>query len=61
MTANHLIPMSTVSSRQQKRLSAHLEHLARQAEIEANRRRLEIIELRRLERCQFKGQASDSL
>ena len=52
--------MSFVSSQQQKRANAQLEHLAREAEIETNRRRLEIVELRRLERCQFKGEASDS-
>ena len=47
--------MSFVSSRQQKRTSAQLEHLAREVEIETNRRRLEIMELRRLERWQHKG------
>ena len=52
--------MSFVSSQQQKRANAQLEHLAREAEIETNRRRLEIVELRRLERWQFKGEASDS-
>ena len=52
--------MSFVSSRQQKVTNALLEHLAREAEIETNRRRLEILELRRLERWQFKGDASDS-
>ena len=55
-----LIPMSFVSSRHQKRTNAQLEHLAREAEVETNRRRLEIMELRRLERWQFKGEASDS-
>ena len=53
-TANHLILMSSVSSRQQRRLNAHLEHLAREAEIETNRRRFEIMELRRLERLQLR-------
>ena len=52
--------MSFVSSQHQKRINAQLEQLAREAEIETNRRRLEILELRRLERCQFKGDASDS-
>ena len=52
--------MSFVSSQHQKRANAQLEHLAREAEIETNRRRLEIVELRRLERLQFKGEASDS-
>jgi hypothetical protein len=46
--------MSSVSSRQQRRLNAHLEHLAREAEIETNRRRFEIMELRRLERLQLR-------
>ena len=55
-----LIPMSFVSSQLQKRANAQLEHLAREAEVETNRRRLEIMELRRLERWQFKGEASDS-
>jgi len=53
-TVQHLIPMSSVSSRQQKRLNAHLEHLAREAEIETNRRRFEIMELRRLERMHLR-------
>ena len=52
--------MSFVSSQHQKRANAQLEHLAREAEIETNRRRLEIVELRRLERCHFKSEASDS-
>ena len=52
--------MSFVSSQHQKRANAQLEHLAREAEIETNRRRLEIVELRRLERLQFKEEASDS-
>ena len=53
--------MSFVSSKQQKRTNAQLEHLAREAEVETNRRRLEIMELRRLERWQFKKKkASDS-
>ena len=55
-----LIPMSFVSSQDQKRLNAQLEHLAREAEVETNRRRLEIMELRRLESWQIKGEASDS-
>ena len=55
-----LIPMSFVSSQQQKRTNVQLEHLAREAEMATNRRRLEIMELRRLERWQFKGEASDS-
>ena len=46
--------MSFVSSRNQKRTNAQLEHLAREVEIETNRRRLEIMELRRLERWQHK-------
>ena len=57
---NFSISMSFVSSQHQKRANAQLEHLAREAEIETNRRRLEILELRRLERWQFKGDASDS-
>jgi len=44
--------MSFVSSQHQKRANAHLEHLAREVEIETNRRRQEIMELRRLERWQ---------
>ena len=52
--------MSFVSSQDQKRTNAQLEQLAREAEIETNRRRLEVVELRRLERRQFKGDASDS-
>ena len=52
--------MSFVSSQHQKRANAQLEHLAREAEIETNRRRLEIVELRRLDRWQFKQEASDS-
>ena len=52
--------MSFVSSKHQKRTNAQLEQLAREAEVETNRRRLEIVELRRLERSQFKGEASDS-
>ena len=55
-----LIPMSFVSLQHQKRTNAQLEHLAREAELETNRRRLEIMELRRIERWQFKGEASDS-
>ncbi len=47
--------MPFVSSQQQKRTSAQLEHLAREAEIESNRRRLELVELRRLERSQYKA------
>jgi len=47
--------MSFVSSRHQKRTNAQLEHLAREAEVETNRRRLEIMELRRLERWQYKA------
>ena len=50
-----MAPMSFVSSRHQKRTNAQLEHLAREAEIETNRRRLEIMELRRLERWQHKA------
>ena len=46
--------MSFVSSQHQKRANAQLEHLAREAEIETNRRRLEIVELRRLERWQLR-------
>ena len=52
--------MSFVSSQHQKRANSQLEHIAREAEIETNRRRLEIVELRRLERWQIKGDASDS-
>ena len=55
-----LIPMSFVSSQHQKRANAQLEHLAREAEVETNRRRLEIMELRRFERWQIKREASDS-
>jgi len=47
--------MSFVSSQHQKRTNAQLEHLAREAEVETNRRRLEIMELRRLERWQYKA------
>lgn len=54
LTAHHLIPMSSVSSQQQRRLNAHLEHLAREAEIETNRRRFEIMELKRLEHLQLR-------
>ena len=54
-----VIPMSFVSSQDQKRANAQLEHLAREAEVETNRRRLEIMELRRLERWQFKAKTSD--
>ena len=46
--------MSFVSSQHQKRTNAQLEQLAREAEIETNRRRLEIAELRRQERWQHK-------
>ena len=52
--------MSFVSSQHQKRTNAQLDQLAREAEIGTKRRRLEIVELRRLERCQFKGEASES-
>ena len=52
--------MSFVSSRHKKRTNAQLEQLAREAEIETNRRRLEIMESKRLDRWQFKGEASDS-
>ena len=52
--------MSFVSSQHQKRANAQLEHLAREAEIETTRRRLEIVELRRLERWHLKQEASDS-
>ena len=52
--------MSFVSRYYQKRRNAQLEQLAHEAEIETNRRRLAIEELKRLERCQFKGEASDS-
>ncbi|MDC3185770.1 hypothetical protein OBA47_00870 [bacterium] len=51
--------MSFVSSQDQKRANAQLEHLAREAEVETNRRRLEIMELRRLERWQLKAKTSD--
>ena len=54
-----VIPMSFVSSQDQKRANAQLEHLAREAEVETNRRRLEIMELRRLERWQLKAKTSD--
>ena len=54
LTAHHLIPMSSVPSQQQRRLNAHLEHLAREAEIETNRRRFEIMELKRLDRLQLR-------
>ena len=47
--------MSFVSSRHQKRINAQFEHLAREAEAETNRRRLEIMELRRSERWQYKA------
>ena len=47
--------MSFVSSRQQKRTNAQLEHLAREVEVKNNRRRLEIMELRRIERSNFKS------
>ena len=53
-----VIPMSFVSSQDQKRANAQLEHLAREAEIETNRRRLEIVELERLERWQHKPSQS---
>ena len=49
--------MSFVSSRHQKRTNAQLEHLASEAEVETNRRRLEIMELRRLERWQYKAES----
>ena len=52
--------MSFVSSRQQKVTNALLEHLAREAEIETNRRRLEIMDMRRLQSWQFKAEASGS-
>ena len=52
--------MSFVSSQHQKRANAQFEHLAREAEVETNRRRLEIMELRRFERWQIKREASDS-
>ena len=52
--------MSSVSRHNQKRRNAQLEQLAHEAEIETSRRRLEIEELRRLDRWQFKGEASDS-
>ena len=46
--------MSFVSSQHQNRANAQLEHLAREAEIETNRRRFEIMELRRLELLQLR-------
>lgn len=52
--------MPFVSSNYQKRTNAQLEQLAREAEMETNRRRMEIMELRRLERWQYKGDASES-
>ena len=52
--------MSFVSSQHQKLANAHLEHLAREAEMETNRRRMEILEIRRLERSQFRAEPSDS-
>ena len=52
--------MSFVSAQHQRRANAQLEQLAREAEIETNRRRLEIVELRRLDRWQLKQVASDS-
>ena len=39
----------SVSKRQQKRDNAHLEHLAREVEMEANRKRLEIVSLKRID------------
>ena len=53
-----LNPVSFVSSQHQKRTNAQLEQLAREAEIETNRRRLEIVELRRLELWQHKPSKS---
>ncbi len=41
--------MTPVSRRQQKRENAHLEHLAKEVEMEANRKRLEIVSLRRID------------
>ena len=52
--------MSTVSSGQQKRLKSHLEHLAHEVEIETNRRRLEIMELRLLANQRLIREASHS-
>ena len=52
--------MSSVSHHDQKRRNAQLEQLAHEAEIETSRRRLEIEELRRLDRSHFKGDASDT-
>ena len=46
--------MSFVSSDYQRRKNAHLEHLAREVKMQTNKRRLEIIELRRLDRQQVK-------
>ena len=39
----------SVSKRQQKRDNAHLEHLAREVEMEANRKRLEIVSLKQID------------
>ena len=52
--------MPSVSSRHQKRLNAHLEHLAHEVEIETNRRRLEIMELRLLDNHWIRKEASQS-
>ena len=41
--------MSFVSSQHQKLANAHLEHLAREVEVVASRKRLEIVSLRRID------------
>ena len=51
--------MSFVSSDYQRRKNAHLEHLAREVKLQANKRRLEVIELRRLDRQQVKQEGSE--
>jgi len=41
--------MTSVSKRQQKQVNAHLEHLAREVEVVASRKGLEIMSLRRID------------
>ena len=51
--------MSFVSRDCQRRKNARLEHLAREVKLQANKRRLEVIELRRLDRQQVKQEGSE--
>ena len=51
--------MSFVSRDYQRRKNARLEYLAREVKLQANKRRLKVVELRRLDRQQVKQEGSE--